>query len=558
MKRGVVGGIAVWLLFVVSWSIGVDAVSVYVNDSLLALIHPILAEGGSILVPIEEFGRAVGIATTVDGGRLVLRWGGGRRGLDADRYAARDGIPYATLEWMVGLIGGEVHRVGETWYVETLTATLKDVEATAERIVLRFEGFVPITLSESDDGTELLLTIHHCCSEIQPQWIVLGEEGIRSVRIPSGTPSRVDVWIMLQNGATVRTQTYESSGFYSFCLETSDRPEEETIVQIGEGMALHELAAVVSTERVFADWVYVAAWRDRYRLAPAFPSAGFETLASIEELAGSLNAVAAVNLGCSRTPSPVDLLIIDGTPYAVGAETHDGLGLDLFGWWEYFSADAVIFAEHGGGRIPIDDVNRPLLYGEVIAYPPGYIGTIARGVPGSFSVVKVRSDRVVSVYEGPFVTADPTATLLVASGEAKAHLSLVRLGDALSLECAVGPGGSSFSHAFSAAPVLVDSGIVTATSESSSASPPSGWIVVATDWHGGLILLSFVRETGSEQDIVGDLISFLTSMPVPIRDAIVLARCGENALVVRDPSSVYRLGSGDLYALALCLVPLSP
>lgn len=558
MKRGVVGGIAVCLLFVASWSTCVVAVSVYVNDALIAPTHPILAEGGSILVPIEEFGLAVGIETTIDDDRLVLRWSGGRRGLNADRYAVRNGIPYATLESMVGLVDGEIHRVGETWYVETTTATLEDVEATAERVVLRFDGFVPITISESDDGTELLLTIHHCRSEVQPQLIVLGEVGVESVRLPFGTPSRVDVWITLQDGAAVRTQTYESSGFYSFCLETAGRPEMETIIQIGEGLVLHELTTVVSTERVCADWVYVEAWRDRYRLIPAFPSTGFETLASIEELAGSSNAVAAVNLGCSRTPLPVDLLIIDGTPYVDDDETHDGLGLDLFGWWTYFSADVFIYAKHGGGRIPIDDVNRVLQYGEVIAYAPGYVGTIARGVPGSFSVVKVRTDRVVSVYEGPFVTADPTATLLVASGAAKARLSLVRLGDALSLECGIGSEGVSFSHAFSAGPVLVDSGIPTVIPESSSQDPPSGWVVLATDWHGGLTLLSFVRETGSDGEILGDLISFLTSMPVPIRDAIVLSRCGENALIVRDPSSVYRLGAGDLYALALCLVPLSP
>ena len=558
MKRGVVGGIAVCLLFVASLSICVAAVSIYVNDALLALTHPVLAEGGSILVPIEGFGLTVGIETTIDGDRLVLRWSGGRRSLDADRYAVRNEIPYTTLEWMVGLIGGEIHRVGETWYVETTTATLEDVEATAERVVLRFDGFVPIMISESDDGTELLLTVYHCRSEVQPQLIVLGEEGVESVRLRSGTPSGVDVWIMLQDGATIRTQTYESSGFYSFCLETADRPEMETIIQIGGGLVLHELTTIISTERVCADWVYVEAWRDRYRLTPVFPSTGFESLASIEELAGSSNAVAAVNVGCSHTPLPVDLLIIDGTPYVVDDEMHDGLGFDMFGWWTYFCADAFIYAKHGGGRIPIDDVNRPLVYGEVIAYPPGYVGAIARGVPGSFSVVKMRSDRVVSVYEGPFVTADPTATLLVASGEAKARLSLVRLGDALSLACGVGPEGTSFSHAFSAGPILVDSGIPAAIPESSSQDPPSGWVVLTTDWHGGLTLLSLVRETGSEGDILGDLISLLTSMPVPIRDAIVLGRCGENALIVRDSSSVYRLGSGDLYALALCLVPLSP
>ena len=558
MKRGVGGEIAVCLLFVVSWSVCVVAVSVYVNDALLVLSHPILAEGGSILVPIEGFGLTVGIETTIDDDRLALRWSEGRRALDADRYVVRNGIPYATLEWMVGLVGGEIHRVGETWYVETTASVLEDVEATGERVVLRFDGFVPMTISGSDDGTELLLTIYHCRSEVQPRLIVLGGQGVESVRLPSGSPSCVNVWITLQDGATVCTQTYESPGFYSFCLETADRPETETIIQIGEGLILHELTSVVSTDRVCADWLYVEAWRDRYRLTPVFPSTGFETLASIEGLAGPSNAVAAVNLGCSRTSLPIDLLIIDGIPYVADGETRDGLGLDLFGWWTYFSADASIFAKHGGGRIPIDDVSRPLLYGEVIAYPPGYVGTIARGVPGSFRVVKVRGHRVVSVYEGPFVAADRTAMLLVASGEAKARLSLVRLGDALSLECGIGPEEASFSHAFSAGPVLVDSGIPAAVPDPSSLDLPSGWAVLATDWHGGLILLSFVRETGSEAEILGDLISLLSSMPVPIRDAIVLSRCCENALVVRDSSSFYRLGSGDLYALALCLVPLSP
>lgn len=558
MKRGWPGGIAVCFLFAASWLTCDAAVPVYVNGAPLALTDPIVVEGGSILVPIEQFGLSIGIETKTDDGRLVLRWSGGRRRLEPDRYAVRDGNAYATLESIVGLVGGELHRVGETWYVETAPATLEDVEATSERVVLRFDKFVPVTVERSEDESELLLSVHHCGSAVPPQLLVLGDEGIEAVRIPSGMPSHVDVRIAVQAGATVRTQTYESPGFYSVCLETADRPEEETIVRFDEGLVLHELTTVASSETVHADWLYVEAWRDRYRLSPAFPLPGFETVASLEGLLSSSNAVAAVNLGCSRTPIPVDLLIIGGTPYVVNGRMHDGLGLDLFGWWTYFSGDASIYAKHGGEQISIDDVNRPILYGEVIAYPPGYVGAIARGVPGSFLVAKVRSDRVVSVYEGPFVSSDPTATLLVASGEAKGRLSLIRLGDSLSLECSIGAEGVCFSHAFSAGPVLVDSGIPAVVPDSSASDSPSGWTVLATDWHGALILLSFVRERGSEEEVLAELIRFLMLMPVPIRDAIVLGRCGENALVVRGRSSIYRLGLAGPYALALCLVPLTP
>jgi len=559
MKRGVVaGGIGVFLLLVASWSSCVTAVSVYINDEPLVMDRPVLAEGGSILVPLDEFGLAIGIETIVEDDQLVLRWGGARRGLDADLYAMREGTAYATLEWMVGLVGGEVHRVGETWFVETTPATLEDLEASAGRIVLRFDRFAPIVIDSTADGTELRLTVHHSRPAIGPQFIVLGAEGIGSVRLPSAPPGHIDVWIEIPGGKVVSTRTYEAPGFYSFCVEATERPAEETIVQIGEGLVLHELTGSLSRGTATASWLYVESWRDRYRLTPAFPAAGLGTLASVEELAVASNAVAAINLGCSRTPLPVGLLIIGGAPYAVDGETHEGLGLDVFGWWAYFSGEASLYARHGGARIAIDDVNRPLLYGEVVAYSPGYGGTLSRGVPGSFTVVKARGGRVVSVYEGPFVAADPTATLVVASGEAKGRLSLVRLGDALSLVCAVGPDAGTFMHAFSAGPILVDSGVAAAVPESPEFDAASGWAVLATDWHGGLVLLTLTRERGSQAEAFADLQALLSSMSVPIRDAIVLGCCRENALVACDPTSIYRLGSRNPYALALCLVPLAP
>jgi len=555
MKRGVVGGIAVCLLFAASWSVA--AMTVHVNDVPLSLTRPILVEDGSVLVPMSEFGRAVGIETIAEADRWVLRWAGSRYGVATDRCAIRDGVPYAGLEWVVGLIGGEIHRVGEAWFVETPVASLEQFEATSDRVILRFDAFVPIVVESSDDGS-LHLALHHCASKVGPQLIVLGDEGIGSVRLPSGANGRVDVSIDIAEGMTYRTEAVESPGFYSFTLEASAQPAEKSIVRVAEGIDLHEQTAILSDAPVRADWLYVDAWRDRYRLVPTLPPTGFGTLSPIEELAACAGAVAAIGLGCGRDPLSVGLLVIAGTPYIAAEDADGGLALDLFGWWTYCTGPTTLFARHGGERIPIDDLNRPLQYGEVLAYPPGYNGPIARGVPGSFTVVKVRSDRVVSVSEGPFVTADPSATLLVASGEAKGRLSLVRLGDALSLECGIGSDATCFEHAVSTGPILVDSGTFAEVPASDLASPLRSWSVLATDWHGGLILLSFVRESGSEAAAAGDLTSLLRSMPVPIRDAIVLGRCRETTVVLRNGSSLFRIGSGDPYASALCLVPLAP
>jgi hypothetical protein len=558
MKRGVVRGVAVCLLVVTSWGAHAVAAAIYVNDVQLSLTRPILLEGGSVLVPMVEFGRAVGIDTTAETDRLVLRWAGSRRSVAIDRYAMRDGVPYAGLEWVVGLVGGEIHRVGEAWFVETASTALVDFEATSERVILRFDAFAPIVVDASDDGRLLHLTVYNSTSEVGPQLIVLGDEGIESVRVPSASAGRVEVRVEIGEGTVVRTQTVESPGFYSFTLETALQPAEASIVRIAEGIDLHEEMLVLSDVPVRAEWLYVDAWRDRYRLMPTFPTTGFGTLASIEELAASANAVAAVSLGCGRDPLPVDLLVIAGTPYVAEEDAAGGLALDLFGWWTYCTGPTTLYGRHGGQRIAIDDLNRPLQYGEVIAYSPGYVGPIAYGVPGSFTVIKVRSDRVVSVSEGPFVTADSSATLLVASGEAKGRLSLVRLGDALSLECGIGASATCYDHAFTAGPVLVDSGTFAEVPTLDGPSVSPGWSVLATDWHGGLILLSFVRESSGEAEAVGDLLALLRSMPVPIRDAIVLGRCGGSTLVLRDGASLFRLGSGEPYALALCLAPLAP
>ncbi len=558
MKRGVVGGIAVCLLFVASWPVCATRDAVFVNGEVLSLDPPILEEGGSILVPVEGFGLALGVETTAEADRLLLRWSGGRRSLTTDRCAIRDGVAYATLEWMAGLVGADLHRVGETWYVETSPATLEEMEATTDGLILRFDGFVPITVDEAPSGKELRLTLHHCRTDVPAQLTVLGGSTIDSIRLPIGVRDRVEIQIVLGDAAVVCTSTYDSGDFYSYALEASDRPGMEMVLQIDDRIVLHRLSESRSAGAIRADWLYVEAWRDRYRLAPVFPMTGFETLAPIEDLAASSGAVAAINLGCPRTAAPIDVLIANGRPYTVCEGADEGLGLDLFGWWTYYSAEASVYAKHGGGRIRIDDVNRQLLYGEVVAYPPGYVGAIARGVPGTFTVIKVRSDRVVSVYEGPFVAADPTAMLVVASGEAKPRLSLIRLGDALSVECGFGHDGLSFEHAFSAGPILIDSGTPVDLPETSSETPARGWTVLATDWHGGLILLAFELRAGSAEEATGELMELLAAMPVPIRDAIVIGRCSGGALAVRDRSSIYRLGSGEPFALALCLVPLSP
>ncbi len=556
MKRWVVGGIAVLVASLAASTVYAAPASILHNGVPLSLDPPGVMEHGTLLVPMAAFGRSIGMEVVQSGDRLSLRWSGGQMQTDADLYPFRHGVPYAGIDTLVGWSGGEVHRIGDVWHVETIPAALTGIEATPQRVVLRFDGFVPIQV-EPPSGGELRLRIDHCRLGIAPRVFLLGEGGVEAVRLPVDTDGRIEVRIALAEGSSFQTQTHQSPGHYAYALVPAERPGSESVIRLDERRSLHTLATVLSDETVHADWIRVEGWRDRYRLTPAVAPFGRETLVSLEAIADAVGADVAVFLGCGDSSRPLDLLVVDGTPQVVGQGVHEGLTLDLFGRWSSFSSTAAIQARHRGRCVPIDDVNRPLLYGEAVAYSTGYMGTTARGVPGSFRVVKLRDKRVVSVYEGPFVAADPTATLLVASGEAKGGFASIGLGDTVELECVLEAGGEPLVHAFTAGPVLYQDGVPIVVPEDDGSTSPPAWAVVATDWHGALTVLRFHRAAGSERDVVADLLSLLERMPAPVRDAIVVARCGEVSLFARDRFGGTRRGGSEPGAVALCLVPLA-
>jgi len=560
MRCGVVGGIMVSGVLLVSLPFLANEGPLYVNDSLVDLIPQRIQADGTPLVPLVEFGRIIGIEAmrSDDGREFILRWRSRRSHFDAERFPLRNGIFYAGLDWIVGLVEGKIHRLGDAIYVEVDRPALDGVEATENRLVLRFSGFVPETGVRSEDGTELRLTFANCRCGVSPQWIVLGATGIRSVRLQAQGPGEVEVLVALEGELPLRIERSAAADFYSFTVEITERPEEESILELG-GLTVHDLTTSFSGGRmVEAEYLVIESWRTRYRLAPAFPAAGLGSEDSIEAIAQHAAADVAISLGCRGGGERYPVLVIGGIPYAVSDGACDVVGIDLFGRWEVFSSVATVYAKHAGTRIPIDGVNRAVAYGEAVAYPPGYEGIFARGVPGSFTVMKIRSGRVVSIHEGPFIFSDPTATLIVASGEARGRFSLVQLGDPLSLGCNWSGSDRTIVHAFPAGPMLIQDGRVTGASVSSDSEDPSRVSVLATDWHGGMILLSLSRESPSVVTILDDVVALLGRLPVPIKNAAVLHTHDECAFAVRNPSSCDRFGSKGSFALALCLLPLAP
>ena len=145
--------------------------------------------------------------------------------------------------------------------------------------------------------------------------------------------------------------------------------------------------------------------------------------------------------------------------------------------------------------------------------------------------------------------------LIVASGEAKARFSLVELGDPIRLGCHWSAGERTIVHAFETGSVLlrdgIPEGVLPATSDCCAA--------LATDWHGGMTLLSLSCDAvQGVQDLTETVLTILGRLEAPVRNVAVLSEAGRSTLAVRNAYDFDRLGVAEPYALALCLVPLTP
>jgi len=555
MKPGMMGGVVVCCLLVIPFSVLASDVQLFVNGASVSLESPVLGESDSLLVPLQEFGALIGIHVdpSEDGQELLLRWSERRATFGADVFSSEQGVSYAWLSWLVGLVDGALHRVGAAVYVMTEQARLIEIDAEEDRVILRLDRYAPEALARSEDGLELCLTFSNCGSNLPLQRTILGGQGFESVELHASNKNRVVLTLRFTAPSSLHLVRREAAGYYSVTLRTAAAEESESILELAEGTELHELVATTALGTIRADYLTVDSWRSRYRLVPAYPAIGLGSGESVDAIAREAGADVAI--GLVPYEAAASILVIGGVPLAAEPAEHMLFSVDLFGRWTVDSSTIALCAEHCGTRISIDDVNRPIAYGEAIGYPPGYSGTIVRGVPGSFRVIKVRSERVVSVYEGPFVSADPTATLIVASGEAKARFSLVELGDAIRLGCDWSSGDRTIVHAFESGPMIVRDGVV----DGEVLGDGEMYAVLATDWHGGMTLLTLTCDAlDAEQDLTPSILDVLGRLDAPTRSAAVLSRGFATGLAVRNPYDFDRLGAADPFSLALCLVPLNP
>jgi len=559
MRNRGVGGVLAVLWLATSMICFSQSELLYLNEEPLSLVHPIIQQGTSLLVPLEEFGLFIGLEVSRSEGRIILRGDGFQQAFDEALFHAQDGTAYVSLDWIIEWVAGEIHLLGGDVYIRTQRPEIVDVEASADRVTVRLTGFSSHAMTLSQQGLSEVLRVFwpHSLLSVDAQLIRVGEADIQDVRIV-GLNGGVELSITLEPGTILSTVQFETDDSYTLTIRATETASRESIIEVGEGIAVHEWMNGAGERSI--NYIYVETWRDRFRLVPTVAETGFQATAILETNLMENSAVAAISLDCPWEPSLTECLIMKGIPYLVSDTPSAVLAIDLFGRWTTFSSLCSVDINHAGRSIVVDGVNRPLAYGEVVVYAPGYSGSIVRGIPGTFTAIKIRENRVVSVYQGPFVPVDSSAILVVASGEAVAKLSSIQLGDPIEMICQFIHAEGTFPYAVSAGPQVMGDGVISLNEDQvDEVSRLLGGTVLACDWQGGLYLLAFGgQESDAPEGASWSLIDILYSLPTVLKDAVLLSSCGRNAIAYTSNHGTFQLGSLDPIRLALSLIPLVP
>jgi hypothetical protein len=535
-----------WMLLLLAASARGEGELLFLNGVAVRLESPAIESEAGLLVPLCEFAPLIGVEVVASdpAGTFELRWAGGRLKADSIELGASNGAAYASLDWLVGLAGGAVHRLGDDTFVTSEPASLDDLDVSEDRLVLRFSAFVPVEILE-DDGDCVRLRFRHCEAPFPYRAVVLSQGPMTRVEAQAAMASSFELRVMLREIGALRLTRFEASGAYAVTVEIGETSMIESITAVAQDRELRELSLPLAGGLTSAVTVHVEAWRSTYRVRPS----ASDGLAELAQLVQEGSAQIGIGAG-----TEIGLLVIDGTPLSVPAEASTLLVTDAFGRLSSASGTGRIVLDVDGADVPIDDVNRPIRYGETVAYPPGYRGEISAGTTGGFSVLKIRAGKVVSVYQGTFIDQDPTATLVVASGESRARVAGLSLGDKARLACYIDALPTPLENALTIESVLVRDGV---REDSAIGGEPRAWSVVATDVHGGLIFLSILEGGGSAGATADEVVSLLGRYGVPLKDAYVLAAGSSNSIVVND-RGLHSLGDDGRVAIALLLAPITP
>ena len=541
-------------------------VSLYVDGELVVLSHPLVQRESEIFVPLRELGLRLGIeiALVEEENSVMIRSANGDHFFAVDHFPIYDDVYYISLTQLASIASAQVHVLGSEIYVESNAPHLTGIDASADRVSVRFDAFVPYKLI-SEEATTIHLRFYHCKMATAPRRVTVTGGVVRSASISVSGSRTVDLSIVLSQKSLPQIKRFSTDGFYSVSLTFDHQASTEIEQTISPYITYHEVTTDIGDGPVKVKYLHIDEWRDHYRLVPAVSKNGIGTLSSLQDIARSHNADAAINANFYDTATniPIGLLIINGQALSSNYERRAALGIDLFGRLSFFNPQVSLFLRTRDAKIAIDDVDRPIKSGELIMFTAGYSGPLTRGFVDSFRVVKIKNGRVTSVQDGPYVITDPDADLLVACGSARSRIDLLRVGDEVNFEYTLDQGDLLIIDAVSAGPLLYLDGKEVLNPQEEGFNVDSYLVsglaarsLLATDRYGGLTLLSVVKNSESVGTDFAGLLELLGKLPVKVKNAIAFDGGHSSSLVFKDGPLYREISSGGKVAVGLLLVPL--
>ncbi len=537
MRSGWLGGIAAGLIVVLA--VGNAYGSLTVNGRLLSTGSALRFDAGVLFVPLLAVAPELGIEITSRDGRWAARWSGGCGDLATWELRDFEGVAYATLDGLVARVGGVVRRVPGGAEVDVPSARVIEVAHHEGQLVVRFSRFAPALLSEM--GGLPVVRFTNCGLGVAEAEVMFGPGDIATATLSTADGAACEVRVAFAEEAALSIQGIESENGYAVFFSPADTPAATWTVTLGCGVSFSESELTLDGAPARVEFVSIEAWRGRLDVRPLLPPAGIGTRAGLDEVLAETEATAVLT---ARSGGEPGLVVIDGVPFSLGQAGDPAVGIDVFDSLVALVPQPVLWAVSGATRIALEGIDRPIGTDEVIGYPAGYTGSVSRGFADRFCVVRVREGVVVSVLDALFVVADPSATLLVASGAARERIAWLAMGDRIEVTCDIDPSFHFVRNAWSVDGSLLSDG----ARLSAHREPATSWSVLGTDWQGGLFLL---RASGATPLSEADILAVLAGLSTPTRDAVVLERGGTAGLALDLGNYHPRWGSSAPIVLAL-------
>jgi exopolysaccharide biosynthesis protein len=565
MKSGLHFIILVVFVLAVAACVRGGEISLYVDGELIVLSHPDVQRESEIFVPLREVGLRLGIEAVLveEEDSVTIRSADSNHFFAIDHFPIYNGVYYISLSELISIASARMHVLGSEIYIESDAPHLTAIDASADRVSVRFDGFVPYEILSSD-GNSLHLRFCHCTMAVAPHKVTVTGGVVSSVALTVSGPRSADLIVSLSQESLPQIKRFTTDGFYSVSLTFDHQPSTEMEETIAPHITYHEITTDIGAGPVKVKYLYIDEWRDHYKLVPATSENGIGKLSPLQEIARSHAADAAINANFydTETNIPIGLLIVNGQVLSSNYERRAVLGIDLFGRLSFFNPQVSLYLRTQATKIAIDDVDRPIKSGELIMFTAGYSGPLTSGFVDSFRVVKIRNDRATSVQDGPYMIVDPDADLLVACGSARARIDSLRVGDDVNFEYTLDQGDLLITDAVSAGPLLYHEGDEVLNPQEESFNVDSYLVsgraarsLVATDWYGGLILLTVIKNSESVGTDFAGLLKILGKLPVKVKNAIAFDGGHSSSLVFKDGPIYREISSGGKVAVGLLLVP---